>query len=416
MRKYQTTKRRRRFFEDSGKTFLKSTMKRTAILICNTMLWCKITSQIIDTDFSHTEKHKQPNLTMITISQDPSQQEISSVVKKDKAPGQSGVRKTVMQHLPDVAIAELKTIFNWALSVGYFPTKFKNAIMVLIPKAGKDPPKVENYRPISLLEIPGKIFEKIINDRVKMHMENNGLFNPNQYGFRKGRGTQQAITSIYETIAISQRKRQQCNIVCCDIAKAFDKLWKPGLHFKILQINLPAIVEKALCNFLEDRTATLKIGNKVEPKFPLLSGVPQGSILSPTLFIFYTADLERPRNNCADVSFADDNTQIIIYPLTKKEALATTTVNEIRRINDFEHKWKIKTNKTKFQLLSISATKPREVVVDNERIPFKSKVTVLGMEFGTRGVSTHTKRRLATAIYQTQTLCENEFKNTAPFL
>lgn len=65
-----------------------------------------------------------------------------------------------------------------------------------------------------------------------------------------------------------------------------------------------------------------------------------------------------------------------------------------------ENKWKIKTNKNKFQLLSISATKPREVVVDDERIPFKSKVTVLGMEFGTRGVSTHTKRRLATAKFQ----------------
>jgi len=125
--------------------------------------------------------------------------------------------------------------------VGYFPTKFKNAIMVLIPKAGKDPKKVENYRLISLLEIPGKIFERIINDRVKMDMENNGLFNPNQFGFRKGRGTQQAITSIYETIAISQRKRQQGNIVCRDIAKTFDKLWKPGLHFRILQINVPDI-------------------------------------------------------------------------------------------------------------------------------------------------------------------------------
>nr|XP_027208264.1 uncharacterized protein LOC113801976 [Penaeus vannamei] len=85
--------------------------------------------------------------------------DIKSIIKnfKDKAPGQRGVRKTVMQRLPDVPIAELKTMFNWALSMGNFPTKFKNATMVLITKAGKDPRKVENYRPISLLEIPGKI-------------------------------------------------------------------------------------------------------------------------------------------------------------------------------------------------------------------------------------------------------------------
>lgn len=65
---------------------------------------------------------------------------------------------------------------------------------------------------------------------------------------------------------------------------------------------------------IEDHTATIRMGNVIESKFPLLIGVPQGSILSPTLFIFYTADFARPRN-CADVSFADGNTQIIIYPL-----------------------------------------------------------------------------------------------------
>jgi len=67
-------------------------------------------------------------------------------------------------------------------------------------------------------------------------------------------------------------------------------MWKPGLQYKyiILQINVPDIIEKILCNFVEERTATIRLDTIAGPKFPLLSGVPQGSTISPTLFIFYT--------------------------------------------------------------------------------------------------------------------------------
>lgn len=77
--------------------------------------------------------------------------------------------------------------------------------------------------------------------------------------------------------------------------------------------------------------------------------------------------------------------------------LIKITVNKIKRINWFEKKWQIKTNKNNFQLLSVSATRPREVTVDQEKIPFCNKVTIYDTEFGTRGVSTQMKKRLAMA-------------------
>ena len=119
--------------------------------------------------------------------------------------------------------------------------------------------------------------------------------------------------------------------------------------------------------------------------------------------------MERPFANCVDVSFADDNTQVIMYPLRSKEILAARTISEIKRINDYEEKWKIKTNKAKFQLLSISATKPNEIVMEQQRIPFTNKAKVLGMEISTRGVVSHMKTRLNLAKQQFTKL--KRFKN-----
>ena len=152
-----------------------------------------------------------------------------------------------------------------------------------------------------------------------------------------------------------------------------------------------------MCNFVEDRTATIRVDGITGPRFDLQSGVPQGSVLSPTLFIFYTAQMQRPPANCIDISFADDNTQVILYPLRSKETLATMTSNEINRINSYEKKWKIKTNNAKFQLLSVSATKPHNVEIEGEQIPFSTKAKIPGMEISTRGVVPHMKKILTLA-------------------
>lgn len=106
-------------------------------------------------------------------------EEITKVIKgiKNKAPGISLIRKPEVTNIPPTMIQCLINILNASLASGYFPQRFKTALLTLIPKAGKPPNRPENFRPISLLEIPGKIFERILNTRLQSHLENSQLLN-----------------------------------------------------------------------------------------------------------------------------------------------------------------------------------------------------------------------------------------------
>ena len=316
---------------------------------------------------------------------------------KNKAPGESGITKNILKQLPRVALQRLNDILNLLVSMGYFSVVFKNGQMVMTPKEGKDSRFVINYRPITLLEVPGKILERTINDRFYEYLETNNILHPNQFGFRRGYGTEVAILKIYETIALNQRYQGQCNIVCRDVAKAFDRVWHDGLKFKIMQQQLPDIIEKILCNYLDNRTAQIKMSGKLSEKFQLKSGVPQGSIIAPTLYVFYTSDLPPAGAGGTDVLFADDISQIIEYPHRSKKALAIRTRREIERVNKFEKEWKIKTNNSKFKILSISKVKPEPVVINNREIAFTNNVNILGFNMGRTGFKTHIKKRMAIA-------------------
>ena len=141
--------------------------------------------------------------------------------KNNKAPGESGINKILLIQLPHSAIDGLKDIINQSISMGYFSIVLKNGILILIPKSGKDPKNPINYRPIMLLEIPGKIIERIINKRLHKLCERNNIFHKDQHGFRAGKGTDLAITKVNELIGINQKYKDHMNIVCRDVQKRF---------------------------------------------------------------------------------------------------------------------------------------------------------------------------------------------------
>ena len=224
--------------------------------------------------------------------------------------------------------------------MGYFSIVLENGIIILIPKPGKDPKNLINYRPIALLEIPGKIIKQIINKRLHRFCERNNIFHKDQYGFRAGKGTDLAITKVNELIGINQKYKDHMNIVCRDVQKAFDKVWTQGLKYKIITIpDLPLIIQKILCSYVTKRTVQIRIENFKGDKITLESSVPQGGILLPTLYILYTRDIPPPAGeNNNDVIFADGVTQAIQNLCNDRRALAEATVLEIERINNYKYK------------------------------------------------------------------------------
>ena len=326
-------------------------------------------------------------------------QEIVNIIQhtKNKAPGPSTINKILLQHLPPNMITRLCTLFNACLASGLFPTRFKTATLALIPKPGKSIHEVTSYRPISLLEVPGKILERIITQRLNMHLEDNNLHNIRQYGFRPNRGTDTAIALGYEEIALGLANKQQTNIILRDITKAFDKVWHNGLKHKLTQLNLPDNLTRILCNYLDGRTAHIKQDTYLGPPILLRSGVPQGSLISPTLFTFYTSQLPPPAPYSNYIAYADDITQIITHPSKSKHYMKLATERAISHITTFEHDWKIQTNIQKFTILPAARRNPPRITVNNREIPYKHTGKMLGLAMNTHGVSVHARQRSAQA-------------------
>ena len=341
-------------------------------------------------------------------------QEIKDIIKqlKNNAPGTSKVNKAIMQQLPEQALITYTELLNITLSMGYFPLPFKHAKVILIPKPDKPTTDPINYRPISLLEVPGKIFEKIINKRTRTFLEINRILPETQHGFRAARSTDTALALTTETIAKNLAEGKQCCIALRDVSKAFDKVWHEGLQFKINQINLPIILQKILNSFLTNRTASIALNDHTGPPFHIHSGVPQGSSISPTLYTIYTHDVPPPISDSINIQYADDITQIITYAGKSKKMLSRKIEKEIININTYEKLWKIQTNTQKFTLLPLAIKKTEPVTIDGNIIPYKQEAKVLGLKISNTGYNKHVKDTINKSMLALNTIKKFSKLNT----
>ena len=170
----------------------------------------------------------------------------------------------------------------------------KVAVLCMLIKPYKPPSQSTSYRPISLLSAIMNHFERVIEKRLRIHLEDNGFFSKYQSGFRKSTSTNDHLLRLSQTIMESFNRGKHVIAVFLDTEKAFDNVWHNGLRYKIYQLDLVTNLCRWLSDFPVERVIQVKIEGFLSPKVYPKADVPQGSNLSPLLFLIYVNDMPNP--------------------------------------------------------------------------------------------------------------------------
>ena len=230
-------------------------------------------------------------------------------------------------------------LFENSIKSSCCPDIWKRSNIIPVHKKN-DKQLVNNYRPISLLPIFGKIFEKIIFNKIYNFLLEENLLNPNQSGFRPSDSCINQLLAITHEIfeTFDCNPSLEIRSVFLDISKAFDKVWHEGLLYKLKSMGISGELYNLLESYLSGRFQRVLLNGQSSSWKPVLAGVPQGSILGPLLFLVYINDLPNGLKSNAKL-FADD---ISLFTVVKDRNVSANILNnDLQLISQWAYKWKM---------------------------------------------------------------------------
>ena len=308
--------------ENNSKPFwnyIKSLRKGTNDLVFLKEGSAEITSdqeiaQHMNTYFTSVFTHEQSNLPefdyvlddkLCNVSCTPS--EVEKHLKNlniHKSPGPDQLLPRILKECALELSTSLCNLFNKSFRSGLLPSDWKKAHIIPLHKKGPNHKK-ENYRQISLTSIISKTAEKIVKSRVVSFWSEHQLLNPNQFGYLEGRSTMSQLLSCYDDWCVSRNSSKACDVIFLDLSKAFDSVPHERLLLKLNRYGIDGQLHLWFRNFLTKRKQRVLIRGTFSEWSPVMSGVPQGSILGPIMFLIYVNDIPNIITSTAKL-FADD--------------------------------------------------------------------------------------------------------------
>jgi hypothetical protein len=303
-------------------------------------------------------------------------QEIQHLPPK-KSPGYDLITMDILGQLPQSGLRFLQLIFNGILRAGYYPDVWKFATVVLFLKPGKPAYSTTSYRPISLLPLCGKLFEKLLLPRLVAQCQENNIIPNHQFGFRTSHSTTQQLHRVVDFIAENLERGCYASGVFLDISAAFDKVWHKGLLFKLKDIVTDSYY-RILRSFLENRYYNVRQGSTYSELHNIQAGVPQGAILSPFLYNVFTSDLPTI-DSTITATYADDT---VILANDRSTGRASEKIQQhLTLLEEWLDRWKIRVNANKSVHVTFTLRRGTcpPVMLHGAPVPQDDKVRYLGL-------------------------------------
>ena len=338
----------------------------------------------------HLKKINDPNI-IITTAQT---RDAIKKSKSSKALGPDELSPIMMKHLGENGIKLLTEIFNKSVNSAIIPNIWKTGKIIPLSKPNKPADKGPSYRPISLLSPSAKILEAILHPDIRNAVN----FAEHQHGFRKGRSTTTALQGLKNKITEGLNRKKPVHrtvVVAIDLSKAFDTVDHELLLKDIMDLQLNDHIKRFLCAYLRGRQ-TYVVFRGAKSKFrKVKQGVPQGGVLSPTLFNLYMAKIPQPPGTIALHTYADDSTVSnsgpIIKPICNELNLYLSTLeNWFKNRNLFISP--SKSSATLFTTATNEVNLELPIEINGERVPTVKNPKLLGVHFdGTLTFNQHAK-------------------------
>ena len=268
-------------------------------------------------------------------------------LKEQSAPGGEGVHPKVLKECDSLAVP-LCMIFKKSFEGGILPRDWKDAVVTPIFKKGSKTDPL-NYRPVSLTAVPCKLLEKIITRKIKEHLEENNILSQEQHGFRSKRSCLTQLLEYFLELENEYDSRNKIDAIYLDCKKAFDSVPHERLKQKLKAAGIGGRLLQWISSFLEDRRQRVSVKGALSDWLPVYSGVPQGSVIGPVLFLIYINDLLDETDSKGKL-FADDAKN---FRAIKNEQDIETLQQDLMKLQEWSQKWLLKFNESKCKVMHI---------------------------------------------------------------